>query len=77
MSHEFYLDRNCGCKQFPEALRRAGLIVHRQADHFPADMDDAEWLPIVAERGWVSLSFDKAIRHNDLERHAVLRQAPA
>lgn len=71
MKHEFYVDRNCGCKQFPEALRRAGVTVHSQRDHFANDVDDDVWLPIVAERGWISLSFDKAIRKNELERQAV------
>lgn len=71
MSLEFYVDRNCGCKQFPDALRRAGITIHRQRDHFADDVDDDVWLPIIAERGWISLSFDKAIRKNELERHAV------
>ncbi|HYW05567.1 MAG TPA: hypothetical protein VE913_01350 [Longimicrobium sp.] len=71
MSAEFFTDRNRGSRRFPEALERAGLIVHRHRDHFVDDVDDDVWLPAVAERGWVALSFDKSIRKNELERDAV------
>lgn len=71
MSFEFYVDRNCGCKQFPDALIRAGFVIHRQRDYFAEDVDDDVWLPDIAKRGWISLSFDKAIRKNELERRAV------
>jgi hypothetical protein len=71
LSFEFFTDRNCGCHVFPEALRGAGIIVHRHRDHFRDDVEDDAWLPEVAERGWIALSFDKAIRKNELERNAV------
>lgn len=71
MGFEFFADRNCGCHVFPEMLRGAGIVVHRHRDHFRDDVEDDVWLPEVAARGWVALSFDKAIRKNELERNAV------
>jgi hypothetical protein len=71
LSFEFFADRNCGCHQFPAELRRAGIVVHRHRDHFLDDTADDEWLPSVAARGWVAVSFDKRIRKNQLERDAV------
>ena len=71
MGFEFFADRNCGCHVFPEALRDAGIVVHRHRDHFRDDVEDDVWLPEVAGRGWIALSFDKAIRKNELERNAV------
>lgn len=71
MSFEFFADRNCGCHRFPDELRRAGIVVHRHRDHFADDVDDAVWVPEVAARGWVAVSFDKNIRRNELERDAV------
>lgn len=71
MTHEFFADRNRGGRIFPEELRRAGIVVHRHDDYFHETADDDEWLPDVARRGWIALSFDKRIRRNDLERAAV------
>lgn len=71
MRFEFFADRNCGCHQFPDLLQRAGIVVHRHRDHFADSEDDDIWLPSVAERGWVILSFDRMIRRNELERDAV------
>ncbi|HEX8672267.1 MAG TPA: hypothetical protein VF710_10270 [Longimicrobium sp.] len=71
MSFEFFADRNFGCRQFPDALRRAGITIHRHRDHFAVDAADEVWLPEVARRGWVSLTLDKAILRNELERDAV------
>jgi hypothetical protein len=71
LSAEFFADRNCGGRIFPEALRQAGIVVHRHDDHFGEDAEDGVWLPEVASRAWVALTFDKRIRHNDVERAAV------
>jgi hypothetical protein len=71
LSFEFFADRNCGGRQFPSALERAGIRVHRHDDHFAVDANDDEWLPEVGARGWVVLSFDKRILVNELERDAV------
>lgn len=69
---EFFTDRNLGSEIFPGLLQRAGVAVHRHTDHFRDDAPDAEWLPVVAARGWVVLSRDEAIMRNPLEREAVL-----
>jgi hypothetical protein len=71
LSFEFFADRNFGCHQFSDALSRAGITVHRHRDHFAHDEADEVWLPEVARRGWVSLTLDKAILKNELERDAV------
>jgi hypothetical protein len=71
LSFEFFADRNFGCHQFPDALRRAGIVIHRHRDHFAVDAADEVWLPEIARRGWVSLTLDKAILRNELERDAV------
>jgi hypothetical protein len=71
LSFEFFADRNFGSHQFPDALRRAGIIIHRHRDHFAHDAADEVWLPEIARRGWVSLTLDKAILRNELERDAV------
>jgi len=69
---EYFADRNLGAKIFPEILRAAGIIVHAHNEHFAHDAADADWIPVVAQRGWVILTSDAAIRRNPLERTAVL-----
>lgn len=69
---EFFTDRDCGAKILPDILRGAGLTVHRHADRFAANAPDAEWLPVVASRGWVIVSLDKAMQRNPLEREAII-----
>lgn len=71
MNFEFFADRNFGCHRFADELSRAGLTIHRHRDYFADDEADEVWLPAVAERGWVSLTLDKAILRNELERDAV------
>jgi hypothetical protein len=70
MSTEFYADRSCGCREFPDALQKMGLVVHRQADHFLPNVGDTVWLAEVARRGWIALSFDRAILRTPKERDA-------
>lgn len=69
---EYFADRNLGAKIFPAILRDAGITVHTHNDHFAHDAPDTEWIPVVAQRGWVILTSDAAIRRNPLERDAVL-----
>lgn len=70
---EFFTDRDLGGHVFPGILREAGIAVHRHADHFRPDAPDTEWLPMVAERGWIILSNDRAILRRPLERDAVMQ----
>lgn len=69
---EFFADRDLGRYEFPGALRAAGIVVHAHADHFAQRTPDAEWLPVVAERGWVVLTNDRKIRSRMLEVRAVM-----
>ena len=66
----FFTDRDLG-RQFPEALRSAGLTVERHSDHFADDALDEEWIAEVAARGWVAVTHDKAISRRPNERAAV------
>lgn len=74
---ELFADRNLGRYTFPGLLREAGLVVHVHADHFAQDAPDTDWLPVVAERGWVVLSPDKNIMRNPLELDAVMLSGAA
>lgn len=53
-----------------------GAVIHkRQRPPCPiesTDVPDTDWLPIVAERGWLVISRDHNIRENIAERRAVL-----
>lgn len=68
----FFTDRDLG-NTIPDALRQAGYHVERHDDHFSPTTTDEEWLPIVAERGWVALSHNKKIRAIAAERDAAMR----
>lgn len=70
---EFFTDRDVGEHIVPDALREAGLIVHRLVDEFPIDTPDAVWLQEVASRGWVVITCNAKIRYNRLERDALMR----
>jgi hypothetical protein len=53
-----------------------GAIIHKH-DRSPCPISnpatpDTEWLPLVAERGWLIISRDHNIRENPAERRAVL-----
>jgi hypothetical protein len=41
-------------------------------EHFAQDARDEDWIPRVAEQGWVILTKDKNIRRRASEREAVL-----
>lgn len=69
---EFFADRILGSRIFPEIVRQSGITLHRHTDHFAHDALDHEWLPVVANRGWIILSRDAAIMRNPLEREAVM-----
>lgn len=69
---EFFSDRDLGRYEFPGLLRSMGVVVHPHADHFRHDTPDRDWLPDVAERGWVVLTNDRKIRSRALEVKAVM-----
>ena len=67
-----FIDRALGNKLVAEALRKAGVEVHINCDHFPPDAKDHEWLPEVGKRGWVLLTKDAKIRYHTIEREALI-----
>jgi hypothetical protein len=69
-----YLDENLdNCQPIIEALVANGVQYRRHRDHFPRATPDEDWLPFVAERGWIVLTKDKRNRYNEIERAAVRR----
>ena len=71
MKPVFFTDNDLG-KTFPRMLRAAGIAVERHGDHFAPDAPDAEWLPVVAARGWYVLSNDLGIHRKRIEREIVI-----
>jgi predicted nuclease of predicted toxin-antitoxin system len=67
----FFIDRALGKKSVPEALKSVGAIVEIHADHFVPDSPDVDWLPVVAQRGWVVLTKDVNIGRRHLEVIAI------
>ena len=72
---EFFTDRNLGRYDFPGHLKENGIRVHVHGDHFAGSAPDEEWIPEVAERGWVILAADKDIMHVPVELAAVMRSS--
>ena len=48
-----------------------GIKHERHGQHFSPGTQDADWLPLVGEKGWILITKDKRIRFNDLEKEAV------
>jgi hypothetical protein len=55
------------------ALVAAGTTALRIVDVFGAGTLDQSWLPVVGERGWLLITKDRNIRHNKVERDALVR----
>lgn len=53
-------------------LEAEGLRVELHDDHFAQGTPDADWLPVVGERGWIVLTKDTRIRHRPAEKQALL-----
>ncbi len=62
MTITFFADRNIGT-DLPRRLTEGGLNIEIHDDHFGPKAADEVWLPSVAKRGWVALSFDYRIYH--------------
>lgn len=67
----WFTDRDLD-KRFPALLAAAGLHVESHAENFLHDAPDAEWLPQVANRGWIVVTHDQRIRYNALEIQAAM-----
>ena len=57
---------------FGTTLREAGLNVVLHDDHFDERTTDLEWIPAIAERGWVAITKDDRIRYRPLEKALVI-----
>ena len=62
----------CG-REFLGRLREAGLSVESYKDHFPQRTPDEDWLSIVGEHGWTTLTRDRRIRSRSRETDALMR----
>lgn len=71
MSPTYFTDRDLG-KQFPAALRDAGISVERHDDHFKQSTPDVQWIAEVARRRWIAVTRDKRIRYKPNEITAVM-----
>ncbi len=69
----FFIDRALGKKSVPDALKTAGANVEIHADHFAPEAADVDWLPVVAQKGWVVLTKDVNIGRRYLEVLAIAR----
>jgi hypothetical protein len=67
----FFVDRSLG-RNLGIVLRAAGWKIELHGDHFKDDTPDEDWLLQVGAKGWVVLTKDKNIRHNEVERRAVV-----
>lgn len=72
----FFTDRDLG-NVIPDALLEAGYNAVRHDHVFGPRTRDEDWLPIVAERGWLALSHNKRIRRVAVERDAAMRSGLA
>ena len=67
-----YLDENlCNSVAILATLTRLGIRFERQLSHFRRGVADETWLPEVARNQWLSLTADKRIRYNFLEKTAL------
>jgi hypothetical protein len=57
----FFTDRDLG-RQFPAALRQAGLQIEQHDNYFGPDTLDEEWIGEIGRRGWVAVTRDARIR---------------
>jgi len=65
------VDRSCGAKKIPGALRSAGLRVIAHHEKFAADARDADILTACGRSNWVYVSQDTAVRKNPAELRAL------
>jgi len=72
---EFFIDRSLGRRHLAEALTGRGLVVHTLSSVYGEQrgqgVEDAEWLALAGERGWVVLMKDDRIRRRPAEIEAL------
>jgi len=68
----FFLDENhCRNPHVIHAIEESGFTCEKHLDHFPPGVEDTEWLPVIAQRGWSLITTDARIWSNFIEREAV------
>ncbi len=69
----FFIDRCLTGFRFRYALRRAKVTVESLEDHFPPDVQDVDWIPIVSAPPfeWVIVTKDNSILANPHEFAAI------
>lgn len=45
----------------PQVFEAAGHSIELHDDHYPQDMEDIAWMPLVGEKGWIVVTNDMAI----------------
>jgi hypothetical protein len=72
---EFLIDRSLSQVSLPAALREAGLTIRTLADVYgeqaAQEIDDATWLALAGQHGWVVLCKDDHIRRRPAELQAL------
>jgi hypothetical protein len=69
----FFIDHCLGTEIVAARLRRENVEVRILTEEgFAKDAEDADWLPVIAARGWAILTKDKALRRRRLENDAIL-----
>lgn len=65
------MDHCLGTVSIPACIFALGAKCETLSSHFIVDAPDAEWIPKVAERGWIILTADRSILKNPIERTAL------
>lgn len=68
----FFLDENLHGNIFADILKAANIPVELCKTHFPQGTDDTDWIPWVAQRGWVAVTGDKKTRFRPEEKEAII-----
>ena len=67
----FFLDENIS-RSIAQAMTALGHRFEHLLDHFPQGTPDVEFLPKIAEKGWLLVTQDKRIRRKPHERKALM-----
>lgn len=67
-----FLDENhCRNSHMIDAIEDRGIRCEKHLDHFRRGLEDIEWLPVIARRGWCVITTDARMRTNLIEKEAV------
>lgn len=66
------LDEGISFEALQNAIRTAGVPCEMLIHHFPRGTPDAEWLPLIGEKGWILLCKDRRIAKNTIEYNALI-----